>query len=294
VEPWLFGTRTTGTVDLAFERSREFFRNEETQAREEYDLETYTIRFNANRRVWQSVRSWLSLENEWADIDSDPGVVPPDDVQPDVTRSLTSTTDYDRRDDYFNPKQGFLYRVIGTLSGGFLGGDNDYWKLTMESSWYRPIDKLVVAGRIRVGTEKPFGESEEIPDRDRFKLGGASSVRGYREQDIGPGDFLLLGNIEARFPLAWVLDAGVFLDAANAWPSASDVSWSDFNISAKSDPALAASQDVRYSVGAGVRLATPVGPVRVDYGYKLKILPVPEGVAEEDHWRFHLGLGHVF
>jgi outer membrane protein insertion porin family len=72
------------------------------------------------------------------------------------------------------------------------------------------------------------------------------------------------------------------------------VSWRDFGLPAQSDPARAATNDVRYSVGAGVRLATPVGPVRVDYGYKLKILPVTEGVAEEDHWRFHLSLGHVF
>jgi outer membrane protein insertion porin family len=295
VEPWLFGTRTTGTVDVAFERSREFFRDEDTQEREEYQLETYGVKLNVNRRIARATRTWVTLENEWADIDAEPGVTPPDDVQPDVTRSLTITTERDRRDNYFDPTAGFLNRIIATVSGGILGGDNDYWKLTAESSWYRPFKGVVLAGRIRVGTEEPYGESEAVPDRDRFKIGGVSTVRGYREQDIGPGDFLLLGNFEVRVPIVWILDAGFFMDAGNAWPEAVDVSWGDFSLlDPKDDPARAATNDVRYSVGTGLRVETPVGPVRVDYGYKLKVLPVPPGVEEEDRWRIHLSLGHVF
>ncbi len=294
VEPWLLGTRTTGTVDVFFERSREFFRDENTQEREEYQLEVYGVTLNANRRLARATRGWLSLENEWADIDSEPGITPPDNAQPDVTRSLTYTAERDRRDNYFDPKSGFLNRAIASVSGGILGGDNDFWKITLESSWYRPVKKAVVAGRIRVGTEKAYGESNQVPDRDRFKIGGVSTVRGYREQDIGPGDFLILGNVEVRVPIVWIVDAGFFLDAGNAWPEAADVSGGDFSFSPKDDPAGAATNDVRYSVGTGLRLDTPVGPVRVDYGYKLKILPVPAGVEEEDRWRIHLSLGHVF
>jgi outer membrane protein insertion porin family len=295
VEPWLFGTRTTGSVDVFFERRREFFRDLVTQERRDYDLRLVGLILNANRRITRFTRIWVSLENEWADLDAEPDVDPPDDLRPDVTRSFTLTGERDRRDDYFEPDRGFVNRAIGSVSGGILGGDNDFWKTSVESSWYQPIKNVVLAGRVRVGYERPYGQSKRVPDRDRFKIGGATTVRGYREQDIGPGDFLLLGNLEVRFPIVWIVHGGVFLDAGNAWQDADQVGWSDFSIlDTKDDPQRAAERDVRYSTGVGVRVETPVGPVRVDYGYKLKILPVPPGVDREDRWRIHLSLGHVF
>lgn len=294
IEPWLFGTRTTGSVDLFVEQRREFFRDEDTQERREYDLQLVGLTLNANRRITRFSRLWLALKNEWADVDAGDDVIPPDDVRPDLTRSFTLTGERDRRNDYFEPERGFVNRAIAGFSGGILGGDNDYWKTSIESSWYRKTFGVVLAGRVRVGIEDVYGESEQIPDRDRFKLGGATTIRGYREQDIGPGDFMLLGNFEIRFPILGPVHGGVFLDGGNAWLSPEDVSFSDFALGAKDDPARAATQDVRYSTGTGLRVESPVGPVRLDYGYKLKILPVEEGVEREDRWRFHLSLGHVF
>ena len=222
-------------------------------------------------------------------------MTPPDDEAPDVTRSLALTLERDRRDDYFNPTKGFLNRIYGEVSGGVLGGDNDFWKSFVESNWFRDVGGFTLAGRLRLGIGRTFGNTAEIPDRERFKLGGATSVRGYREQEIGPGDFLILGNVETRFPLFWIIDGGVFLDGGNAWERASDVRLDDFRFhGADDDPAFAAETEVRYSYGAGVRVATPVGPIRVDYGRKLKLLPSLPDQDPEDKWRLHLSLRHVF
>lgn len=294
VEPWLFGTRTTGSMDVFLEERQEFFTSDSTRIRSAYDLQLIGLTLNANRRLTRSSRLWLALLNEWADVDAEGGVEPPDDVRPDITRSFTMTAERDRRNDYFEPERGFVNRAILGFSGGVLGGDNDYWKSIVEASWYRRVGGVVVAGRVRTGLERVYGQSDQIPDRDRFKLGGATTVRGYREQDIGPGDFLILGNLEFRTRLMWIIHGGVFLDGGNAWPTASNVSLADFSWKAGDDPAVAAAEDVRWSTGAGLRVETPVGPVRLDFGYKLKKLPAFPGDPEEDRWRFHLSLGHVF
>jgi outer membrane protein insertion porin family len=294
VEPRLFRTRTTATGELFYERSREIFNDEETSLEGEYDLSLVGLSVDLNRALTRYTRGWVSLENTWADVDPRSGPEPPTSARPDLTRTIGLTLERDRRNDFFAPQKGFLNRLIGSVSGGLLGGDNDFWQTQLEMSWFRPARGVTLAGRVRVGYARTYGQSLEIPDRLRFKIGGASTVRGYREQEIGAGDFLLLTNVEVRFPLFWVVKGGVFLDGGNAWPEISEVRWKDFGPDPKDDPVRANLTEYRYSTGAGIRFSTPVGPVRLDWGRKLKILPATPGASEEDKWRIHLSLGHVF
>ena len=103
---------------------------------------------------------------------------------------------------------------------------------------------------------------------------------------------MLLGNVEARFPILWKIRGAFFLDGGNAWVSPSDVSWRDFRLFEVEDGREA--ETVRYSYGAGVRFRTPVGPVRLDYARKFKILPVGDPPTDEAPDDWHLSLGHVF
>lgn len=290
VEPWLFGTRTLGSVELTFERRREF------SGDEEYDLGLVSLLMNVSRQLTRHTRGWATLENEWADVDAQEGFELPDDRRPVLTRTFTLTGERDRRNDYFDPTRGFFHRVIGAFSGGPLGGDTDFWRGQLEGQWFRTAADVTFAGRLRVGYERPFGPSTFVPDRDRFKLGGPTTVRGYDYQEIGPGDFLLLGNVEVRLPLFWRLSLGTFLDAGNAWEDVEDVRAADFRpTDPHDDPDAARETDVRYSLGAGLRFATPVGPVRVDVARKLKILPVAPGESDDEkRWGYDFSLGHVF
>lgn len=292
VEPWLFNTRTTGTVQLSYERRREFF----DEGDEEYDLSLVTLLANVSRQLTRSTRGWLTLENEWADVDAREGFELPDDRRPVLTRTLSLTAERDRRNDYFDPERGFLNRVGASVSGGFLGGDADFWRMTAESQWFRTVRKVTLAGRLRVGHERPFGESVFVPDRDRFKLGGPSTVRGYDYQEIGPGDFMLLANFELRVPLFWRFGAGLFVDGGNAWEDVGDLQWKDFRpFDTHSDPETSRENDVRYAAGGGLRFKTPVGPVRVDVARRFKILPIAPGEPDdENRWGYDFSLGHVF
>lgn len=290
VEPWLFGTRTLGSVELSFERRREF------SGDVEYDLGLISLLANVSRQLTRHTRGWATLENEWADLDAQEGFELPDNRRPELTRSFTLTGERDRRNDYFDPTRGFFHRVIGGFSGGPLGGDADFWRGQVESQWFRTASSVTFAGRLRVGYEQPFGPSSFVPDRDRFKLGGPTTVRGYDYQEIGPGDFLLLGNVEVRMPLFWRLSLGTFADGGNAWEDVEDVRAADFRPTDPHDSAVDAREnDVRYSVGAGIRFATPVGPVRIDVARKLKILPVAPGEPDDEkRWGYDFSLGHVF
>jgi outer membrane protein assembly factor BamA len=174
--------------------------------------------------------------------------------------------------------------------------------MSLSSSWYTATRGTVVAARFKVGYEEPFGATygvsptERIPFEERFRTGGGMSVRGYVEDDeIGPRDasgnvtggrFLILSNVEVRFPLVWRLSGALFFDGGNVWTNPSDVKTSQFSLRG----GRVGSADYRYSYGGGIRLRTPVGPVRIDYGRKLR-LSVYDG---DDRGQFHFSLGQAF
>jgi outer membrane protein insertion porin family len=292
VEPWLFNTRTVGSTELSWERRKEYF----NEGQSSYDLRLVSLIANVSRQLARYTHGFVAVQNEWADVDAEPGVIPPDGSKPDITRTVSLTLERDHRDNYFDPETGFLHRGTGSVSGGILGGDNSFWNVQVEGQWYRTSHRLTFANRLRVGYERPFGKSETVPDRLRFKLGGPNSVRGYDYQDIGPGDFVILANTEIRFPLFWIVGGGVFLDGGNAWESIGDVRWRDFNPArAEGGPDRARGGDFRYATGAGIRVHTPVGPVRFDVARKLKLLPVAAGeTSGESRWGYEISLGHVF
>jgi outer membrane protein insertion porin family len=85
---------------------------------------------------------------------------------------------------------------------------------------------------------------------------------------------------ELRFPITGNLSGVAFLDGGNVW-------------SGKFDYHL---NDLRYDAGPGVRYVTPIGPVRVDFGYQINKYPflIVNGLPETRHWRIHFSIGQAF
>jgi len=195
---------------------------------------------------------------------------------------LTAGGLVDRRDDPFNPARGWFVSSALELSTPGLGSDLKFLKDFVQLTHFVRAGKtgLVVASAARFGFARTFGDEVLIPS-ERFFAGGANSVRGYREDDLGArsifgdaegGSALVVLNGELRFPVyRWIKGVG-FIDLGNVYPKVSAISFADLQI----------------GTGAGARFDTPFGLIRLDLG-------IPANRRSFDpRWRLYIGLGHAF
>lgn len=187
-------------------------------------------------------------------------------------------------DSPLDPTRGELASFFVEPSLKVLGSEVSYVKATAEyKRYYHLLARPVLAGRILMGTIQPFGLNQRrVPIMKRFFSGGTLSVRGYDYQQLGPrsenqepigGNSLIEGNVELRFPLIGKLWGVTFLDFGNVFLSSMEF---DFG-------------SLSYSVGAGIRYKTIIGPLRLDFGYILN--PQKEITTP---YRFHLSIGQAF
>jgi outer membrane protein assembly factor BamA len=176
-------------------------------------------------------------------------------------------------------------------AGGWMPGTFNYFSLVGDVRRYRPAfrDRVVFATRLRLGTIDAMGGESDIPLLKRFFLGGPNEMRGWGTYELGPlspagepvgGASVLTATVEARVPLVKRLRGALFVEAGNAWRDA----WT------------LRLRDLRYDAGPGVRLDTPFGLIRVDFGYQLR--PVNglrlDGKPQNSRWRFNFGIGEAF
>ena len=191
---------------------------------------------------------------------------------------------YDTRDNVFNPTKGLLYTLSTELVGSFLGGSEDYYLVnTGLTKYFNVAKKHLFEYKIRLGTGNSFGDSSDVPVYDRFYAGGLGTVRGYGYRRVGPkangnaigGDTLAVTSLEYTFPVPKVdlLKGAFFIDAGQVDPDFFRLGFSDFAV----------------SVGPGVKVKTPLGPVVFYYG-----LPVFNKDTENENGRFEFSLSRGF
>jgi len=203
---------------------------------------------------------------------------------------LRGVVNRDTSDDKLDPSRGTRLALALSPYQGFGDEDVSFLRGVLSGTAYHSIDdeqRFVLAGRARLGSI--VGEdNEDLPANQRFYAGGGDSIRGYAFQSVGPQSFrvepgniervprggrslfLLSGEIRAKFTKS--LGAVVFIDGGNAY----DDSFPD------------GSGNLQWAAGFGGRYFTPVGPIRLDFGFPLN----PRSF--DDPFQFYISIGQAF
>lgn len=208
----------------------------------------------------QDTKLYLTYKSENVTLSPIEGEVP-EGISGDI-RSFTPVLVYDTRDNIFDPKEG-TYDVISIeYAGKFLGGDYDFIKLTGTfAGYFNVVKDQVLALRIMGGMA-----NTPLPSFERFSIGGVNTLRGYKLGEFS-GDNMLLFNVEYRVPLSTNFQGVLFIDYGSAWEYGGSIDLDSFKL----------------GKGIGVRVDTPLGPIRLDYG-----------IAEDRHGSLYFSIGHTF
>jgi outer membrane protein insertion porin family len=263
-EPWLFDRRISSGVDL-FKWTREY---------DDYTRDSLggALRFKFPLGLDEYT---LGTAKYLYDDTTIKDVVPtaPFSIQEEEGESLTSSItlgiERDSRDRLWNPSRGSQNEFTFEYAGGPLGGTVYFNRYELRSGWYFPLPwdtSFMVQGRWGYIQQRSGGE---LPDYQKYRIGGLNTVRGYdwysialtdpaTGEDIG-AEKMMVYNLEYRFPI--LKEQGVvgvvFFDAGNVFGKDENYTFSD----------------IRKSVGAGVRWYSPLGPIRIEYGYILSPRP---------------------
>jgi outer membrane protein insertion porin family len=197
-----------------------------------------------------------------------------------TTSAVSFSLRRDTRDHFFDPSKGSDNTISVEFAGGPLGGSNDFIKYDANSAWFTtPWWKLTFMARGHIGYIQGYND-HPIPLYERYRIGGIYTLRGFKAWSVGPkapngevigGDKELFFNFEMIFPLIpeVKIKGLVFFDAGNAWDVAQNMAF----------------DDLRTSVGFGFRWISPVGPLRLEWGYNLH----PKQDEPQSSWDFTIG-----
>ena len=206
----------------------------------------------------------------------------PDDVKSN-TRSLKLSFVRDTRDNLFNSTKGLFFEASSELGGFYTTQSTSFYRLSSNVKYFYPlIAKTIAATSLElgvIGAENGFGS---IPLHERFYAGGPNSVRGFEYEKVGPLDSkrvptggrlkLVWNPLEIRRMLYKMIGGVVFCDIGNVWIK----------------PDNMRLRDLRIGAGAGLRINTPIGLGRVDYGFNV------DRRKDESKGQFYFSMGQAF
>jgi outer membrane protein insertion porin family len=215
----------------------------------------------------------------------DPGNYP---IGETTTSSIYGSITRNTTDYRLDPSTGMINSFSTEYAG--LGGDNKYARFITDNTYFHPLyTRLVASTKLTLGYIREVGQP--IPIDEKFYLGGIYSLRGYRSRSVSPttptnpavgtpvvyngGNKEIIGNFELTLPLLSEvgLKGVVFFDYGNSFNDKSTV-----------------FDTMLLSYGLGVRWASPIGPLRLEYGIPIN----PRNVIDSKSGRLEFSIGTMF
>jgi outer membrane protein insertion porin family len=250
---------------------------------DEYDKDSFGAGLSFSYPVFDYTRVRLGYIYDLANIsniDNDaPSSIKELDGQ-NVKSSVESSLRYDSRDHLFIPTKGANLGVSFEFAG--LGGDIGFMKYIADAAYYIPLFwEFVLAPHTEAGYVNKT-QDKKLPDYEKFYLGGIGSLRGFKRDDLAPrddegnsigGDKYIQFNLDLTFPLVkgQGVYGGLFFDTGRVYGDNEKIEF---------DPS-----DLRQSAGLGIRWLSPMGPVRLEYGF---ILDKEKGDHGSGNWEFSM------
>lgn len=280
--PWLFDIPLTGWINI--------YKWDAEWTDYGYDKDSYGVRLGVSYPVFSRTRLTLSYLLDNSDItitdilDASTNIIKLEGEN--ITSSVTANLRYDSRDRGFNATRGSTSKLEVEYAG--LGGDFNFTKYTAETAWYWPLFWKLVGMTRAQGGYIAFDDDEDVPDYEKFYIGGINTIRGVEKDDISEREYPndpdspLIGgekyavfNVELTFPIGEEMGLyGVaFYDTGDVWAEGEDV---DFG-------------NMVSTAGGGVRWQSPFGALRLEYGFV-----IDEGNTDASGGKLEFTMGQSF
>jgi outer membrane protein insertion porin family len=281
IEPWFLGRKLEFSVDL-YHQELNYYSKDEL-----YDVRRTGARLGLKKALGSDFLIGgvsYTIENLGIInvVDTAPKSIQ-DEKGYNLVSKIGTSLAYDTRNHATLPNRGQRTEFLTELAGGPFGGDRDFYKLELRSSWYFKgfSEGHVLQLTGMAGVVDNYGEDTRIPLFDRWFLGGMWSLRGFRYHYAGAentfdtgepigGRSYWFGSAEYSVPVIERVRFALFYDIGNVFRDAYEFKMADY----------------LDNWGLGLRLNLPIGALRFDYG-----IPISTGASTGKSGRFNFGVG---
>ncbi|MCK5235641.1 MAG: outer membrane protein assembly factor BamA [Deltaproteobacteria bacterium] len=273
-EPWIFNKPVSAGIDL-FNTTKDY---------EDFSMSKVGGGLRLGFPIYKrTTRGYISYEYEEVtikDILDTASDTIKEQEGTDISSSVTLSISHNSTDDFFFPTEGIYARLSAQFAGGMFGGETNFIKYEANARKYFkiPIRDFVFSAEGTFGLLEGLS-GDEAPIYERYYLGGINSLRGFVGGTVSPTDPLtgdLIGgtimaytNLELTFMLfpESNMQGVIFFDAGNAYDGTIDL------------------EDIKRTAGAGIRWQSPMGPLRLEWGYNLN----QKDDETQSDWNFTIG-----